>query len=49
VAGPYVEPADDPEGRPRERRRLGVLWRLIALIRPYRVRFVLAVAMLPAC
>ena len=29
--------------RPRERRRLAVLWRLTALLRPHRARFVLAV------
>ncbi|MDB4956597.1 MAG: transporter related protein [Myxococcales bacterium] len=45
---PYVDPAEDegPDGKPRERRRLAVLWRLTALIRPHRARFVLAVATL---
>ena len=45
---PYVDPADDegPDGKPRERRRLAVLWRLTALIRPHRARFVLALATL---
>ena len=33
---------------PRERRRLAVLWRLTALIRPHRARFVLAVSTLLA-
>jgi ABC transporter fused permease/ATP-binding protein len=45
---PYVDPTEDegPDGKPRERRRLAVLWRLTALIRPHRARFVLAVATL---
>src|SRR5438874_4401229 len=47
MASPYVDPPEDQD-RPRERRRLGVLWRLTALMRPYRARFVLAVAMLLA-
>ena len=49
MSAPYVDPAD-PEGRdaPRDRRRLAVLWRLTALMRPYRGRFVLAVVMLLA-
>ncbi|HEY5922615.1 MAG TPA: ABC transporter transmembrane domain-containing protein [Kofleriaceae bacterium] len=49
MSGAYVEPAD-PDGRdqPRDRRRLAVLWRLTALMRPYRARFVLAVVMLLA-
>ena len=48
MAAPYVDPPE-PEGeRPRERRRLGVLWRLTALMRPYRARFALAIAMLLA-
>ena len=47
MSGAYIEPAD-PDGRdqPRDRRRLAVLWRLTALMRPYRARFVLAVFML---
>jgi ABC transporter fused permease/ATP-binding protein len=49
VSAPYVDPPD-PDGRdqPRDRRRLAVLWRLAALMRPYRARFVLAVVMLLA-
>ena len=48
MSAPYVEPAE-PEGRPpRERRRLAVLWRLTALLRPHRGRFVLAVLTLLA-
>ncbi len=48
MAGPYVDPAEDPDAPPRERRRLGVLWRLTALLRPHRARFALAVVMLLA-
>ena len=49
MAAPYVAPAEDDErDLPRDRRRLGVLWRLTALVRPYRARFALAVAMLLA-
>jgi ABC transporter fused permease/ATP-binding protein len=44
VAGPYVDPAETDENRPRDRRRLGVLWRLLPLLRPHRGRFMLAVA-----
>jgi ABC transporter fused permease/ATP-binding protein len=49
VTAPYVDPPD-PEGtdRPRDRRRLAVLWRLTVLMRPYRGRFVFAVVMLLA-
>jgi ABC transporter fused permease/ATP-binding protein len=49
VTAPYVDPPD-PEGhdRPRDKRRLAVLWRLTVLMRPYRGRFVLAVVMLLA-
>ncbi|HUJ58730.1 MAG TPA: ABC transporter transmembrane domain-containing protein [Kofleriaceae bacterium] len=47
MTAPYVDPADQDDA-PRERRRLGVLWRLTALMRPYRARFLLAVAMLLA-
>jgi ABC transporter fused permease/ATP-binding protein len=46
VTAPYVDP--DEEERPRDRRRLGVLWRLTTLMRPYRARFALAVVMLLA-
>src|SRR5438445_8092417 len=48
MAAPYVDPPELPEDRPRERRRLAVLWRLTALLRPHRGRFVLAVATLLA-
>jgi hypothetical protein len=45
--GPYL---DDPKDeRPRDRRRLGVLWRLLPLVRPHFWRFVLALACLFAC
>jgi ABC transporter fused permease/ATP-binding protein len=43
---PYVEPPERDGDRPRERRRLSVLWRLTALLRPHRGRFALAVVML---
>jgi ABC transporter fused permease/ATP-binding protein len=46
VTAPYVEPPE-PEGAPK-RRRLAVLWRLTALVRPHRGRFVLAVLTLLA-
>jgi ABC transporter fused permease/ATP-binding protein len=46
VTAPYV---DDEQGdRPRDRRRLSVLWRLTALMRPYRARFAFAALMLLA-
>ena len=46
---PYVDPPEeDGQDRPRDRRRLAVLWRLTVLMRPYRARFVLAVFMLLA-
>jgi len=48
VAGPYVDDEKVDADRPRDRRRLSVLWRLTALIRPYRGRFLFAVAMLLA-
>lgn len=46
MAAPYVE--DETADRPRDRRRLAVLWRLTALMRPYRARFAFAVVMLLA-
>jgi ABC transporter fused permease/ATP-binding protein len=47
VAGPYVdEVREDDDKLPRDRRRLAVLWRLTALLRPHRWRFVLAVSTL---
>ncbi len=45
--GAYLEPDDHAQGRP-QRRKLGVLWRLRDLMRPYRWRFVLAVVTLLA-
>jgi ABC transporter fused permease/ATP-binding protein len=53
VVDPYVDRPDEPgraaaEGRPRDRRRLAVLWRLLPLIRPHRARFWLAFAALCA-
>jgi ABC transporter fused permease/ATP-binding protein len=49
MAAPYVD-APEPEGdRPRDRRKLAVLWRLLPLLRPHRARFALAfVALLAA-
>src|SRR5512143_1175613 len=48
VAAPYVD-GPEPEGdRPRDRRRLAVLWRLLPLLRPHRARFALAFAALLA-
>ncbi len=45
MSGAYL---DDPAGpaTPRDRRRLAVLWRLTALVRPHRGRFALAVVTL---
>ena len=49
MAAPYVDDAAvDDDKPPRDRRKLAVLWRLTALIRPHRGRFVLAVATLLA-
>jgi ABC transporter fused permease/ATP-binding protein len=48
VAAPYVEDEKADADRPRDRRRLAVLWRLTALMRPYRARFAFAVVMLLA-
>jgi ABC transporter fused permease/ATP-binding protein len=50
VSAPYVDPPDDDDARnlPRDRRRLAVLWRLTALVRPYRLRLLFAVGMLLA-
>jgi ABC transporter fused permease/ATP-binding protein len=49
-AGPYVDADDDsnPANVARRRRKLGVLWRLRALMAPYLWRFVLAVSTLLA-
>jgi ABC transporter fused permease/ATP-binding protein len=46
VTGPYVEDAAAAAGVPRDRRRLAVLWRLTALLRPHRWRFLLALGTL---
>ena len=43
---PYVDGTKDEDGLPRDRRRLGVLWRLAPLLRPHRARFLLAVVTL---
>jgi ABC transporter fused permease/ATP-binding protein len=48
AAAPYVDDDKADANRPRDRRRLAVLWRLTALIRPYRARFLFAVVMLLA-
>src|ERR1043166_6346765 len=46
MAGPYVDPPEADGDRPRDRRRLAVLWRLLPLLWPHRARFALAVAAL---
>ncbi len=43
AAGPYVDEVREDDKLPRDRRRLAVLWRLTALIRPHRARFALAI------
>jgi ABC transporter fused permease/ATP-binding protein len=48
VVAPYVDPPEAEGERPRDRRKLAVLWRLLPLIRPHRARFALAVAALLA-
>ncbi len=48
MAEPYVDPPEDEDDRPKERRKLNVLWRLIPLLLPHRARFVLALATLLA-
>jgi ABC transporter fused permease/ATP-binding protein len=45
VSGPYTEAKPDEE-RPKDRRRLAVLWRLVPLVRPHKARFILALATL---
>ena len=42
MSAPYVDPPDDQGDRPRDRRKLAVLWRLTVLMRPYRARFFFA-------
>src|SRR3954470_674206 len=46
VVAPYVDPTEDEGDRPRDRRRLAVLWRLLPLLRPHRARFLLALTAL---
>ena len=46
VSAPYADPARSDEDKPRDRRRLGVLWRLTPLLRPHRARFALAIGSL---
>jgi ABC transporter fused permease/ATP-binding protein len=46
AAGPYVDDVREDDKLPRDRRRLAVLWRLTALLRPHRARFALAVVTL---
>ena len=48
MAAPYVDDADPDAERPRERRSLTVLARLLPLLRPHRGRFALAVVALCA-
>ncbi|HUS29963.1 MAG TPA: ABC transporter transmembrane domain-containing protein [Kofleriaceae bacterium] len=45
MSAPYVDPPDEQD-RPRDRRKLAVLWRLTVLMRPYAARFFFAVFML---
>ena len=45
MSGPYTEAKPDEE-RPKDRRRLAVLWRLVPLVRPHKARFFLALATL---
>jgi len=47
VVAPYVDSAEAEGDRPRDRRRLAVLWRLLPLLWPHRVRF--AIAMVALC
>src|SRR5580765_7393372 len=47
MSAPYVDPPEDPD-KPRQRRKLSVLWRLAQLMTPYRGRFAFAVVMLLA-
>jgi ABC transporter fused permease/ATP-binding protein len=42
VVTPYDDPVESEDHRPRDRRRLAVLWRLLPLLRPHRARFLLA-------
>jgi len=48
MPAPYIDPPDAEGDRPRDQRRLAVLWRLLPLIRPHRARFLLALATLCA-
>jgi len=48
VAEPYVDPPESEGDRPRDRRRLAVLSRLLPLLRPHRARFLLALLALCA-
>ena len=48
MVAPYVDPPEPDGDRPRDRRRLAVLWRLLPLLRPHRARFLLALATLCA-
>ena len=43
VSDVYVDDPEKDPARPREKRRLAVLWRLTALLKPHRGRFLLAV------
>jgi ABC transporter fused permease/ATP-binding protein len=48
VTQPYVEAPGSEGERPRDRKQLSVLWRLLPLLRPHRARLVLAVSTLCA-
>jgi ATP-binding cassette subfamily B protein len=46
VVAPYVDPPETEGDRPRDRRRLAVLWRLLPLLRPHSARCLLALTTL---
>ena len=46
VVAPYVDSPEAERDRPRDQRRLAVLWRLLPLIWPHRARFALAMVTL---
>jgi ABC transporter fused permease/ATP-binding protein len=48
MAAPYVASSEEDAKADKGRRRLGILWRLMALIRPHRGRFLLALVTLLA-
>ena len=48
MAEAYVDDAKSDDDRPKEKRKLAVLWRLLPLLTPHRGRFVIALATLLA-